>query len=151
EGEAYYLPVRAPVGEERLDEAELLKELKPLLEDPTIFKVNQNIKFDLNVLRTLGIALRGVAGDPMLADYLLHSGEKGHGLDELALRYFKHQNISIDELIGKKGKNQKTMAEVSAQKVAVYAGEDADVAWRLCALLEPQLEPQGLRKLYDEV
>src|SRR5439155_25403370 len=138
-----------PEGETRLDEASILKELKKLLQDPTIFKINQNIKFDLNVLRRLGIEVHGVAGDPMLADYLLHAGERSHGLDEMAQRYLKHTNISIKELIGKPGKNQKTMEQVSTQRVAVYAGEDADVAWRLTALLEPQLDKDGLRELYD--
>src|SRR5262249_18020557 len=103
------------------------------------------------MLRSLGITIRGVAGDPMLADYLLHAGNRSHNLDEMALRYFKHQNISIEELIGKKGKNQKTMAHVSTKKVTAYAGEDADVAWRLAARLEPELEQQGLRRLYDEL
>jgi DNA polymerase-1 len=151
EGEAYYLPVRAPQGEPRLDESDLLKTLKPLLEDPTIFKVNQNIKFDLNVFRALGIEMQGIAGDSMLADYLLHSGERSHGLDELAQRYFKHENIHIEELIGKRGKTQKTMDQVNAEQVAQYSGEDADVAWRLCELLEPKLDEQDLRKLYDEL
>lgn len=150
DGEGHYLAVRAPQGEAHLDEAAVLNELKPLLEDPTIFKINQNIKYDRNVFRAAGVQLEGVAGDSMVADYLLHSGERSHNLDELALRYFQHQNISIEELIGK-GKNQITMDCVPAAKVAVYAGEDADVAFRLCELLEPQLDKQGLRKLYDDV
>jgi DNA polymerase-1 len=150
-GEAYYLPVRGPEGEERLDEKETLAALKPLFEDETIFIVNQNIKFDVNSLRWHGVNVRGIAGDSMVADYLLHAGERSHGLDELAMRYFKHQNITIEELIGKRGKNQKTMAQVSTQKVAIYSGEDADVAWRLAALLEPELDKVGLRKLYDEL
>ncbi len=150
-GQGYYLTVRGPAGEPRLDEAAVLKELKPLLEDPTIFKINQNIKYDRNVFRALGIRLQGVAGDSMVADYLLRSGERSHSLDDLALRYFQHQNISIEELIGKPGKNQITMDRVPAAKIASYAGEDADVAFRLCELLESKLEQVGLRQLYDEV
>src|SRR5262249_38997852 len=93
----------------------------------------------------------GIAGDPMLADYLLHAGERSHGLDELAMRYFKHQNITIEELIGKRGKKQLCMDQVSTRKVAIYAGEDADVAWRLAARLEPEFAKLGLRKLSDEL
>ncbi|MFL5341891.1 MAG: DNA polymerase I [Gemmataceae bacterium] len=150
-GWGYYLPVRGPAGEPVLDETELLATLKPLLENPKIAKINQNIKFDENVFRHLGIRLQGVAGDSMVADYLLRSGERSHGLDDLAQRYFQHENIHIEELIGKKGKNQKTMAEVSTALVAKYAGEDADVAWRLCERLEPELDQEGLRSLYDEL
>src|SRR5262249_20768435 len=97
-----------------------------------------------------GIAVQGVAGDSMVADYLLRSGERSHNLDELAQRYFQHQNISIEELIGK-GKNQKSMADVPTAKVTAYAAEDADVAWRLCERLEPDLDRDGLRKLYDDL
>lgn len=151
ESEAYYLAVRGPEGEAHLIEEELHAKLKPIFENPKVQKINQNIKFDVNVLRSQGIVVKGIAGDSMIADYLLHSGELSHGLDDMALRYFKHQNIKIEELIGKKGKNQKTMAQVSTAKVAQYAGEDADVAWRLAELLEPQLKPEGLRTLYDEL
>jgi DNA polymerase-1 len=150
-GEAYYLAVRAPEGEDHLDVREVLNALGPLFADETIFKLNQNIKFDMNALRWHSVHVKGIAGDPMLADYLLHAGERSHGLDELAMRYFKHQNITIEELIGKRGKKQLCMDQVSTRKVAIYAGEDADVAWRLAARLEPELDKLGLRKLYDEL
>jgi DNA polymerase-1 len=149
-GTAYYLAVRGPEGETTLDEAELLEALQPLLENAKVTKINQNIKYDQNVLRRLGIRLAGVVGDSMVADYLLRAGERSHNLDDLAQRYLQHQNISIEDLIGK-GKNQLTMDRVSTTKVAAYAGEDADVAWRLCERLEPELEKEGLRNLYDTV
>jgi DNA polymerase-1 len=151
EGEAYYLAVRGPEGAKLLDPATTLAALKPVLEDPKVAKVNQNIKYDMLVLRHNGIALAGIAGDPMVADYLLRSGERSHNLDDLALRYLNHENISITELIGKKGKNQLRMDKVPTEKVAAYAGEDADVAWRLTELLEAELVEQKLRKLYDEL
>jgi DNA polymerase-1 len=150
EAEAYYLPVRGPAGSKLLDPAETLAALKPVFEDPTVAKVNQNIKYDWLVLRTLGVDLRGVAGDPMVADYLLHAGERSHNLDELARRYLAHENIPITDLIGK-GKNQLPMEQVPVGRVRDYACEDADVAWRLAAMLESELETEGLRKLYDEV
>src|SRR5207248_8367839 len=113
----------------------------PVLEDPAVAKVNQNIKYDLLVLRNHGVEVRGVAGDPMVADYLLHAGERSHNLEELSRRYLNHPVIPITDLIGKKTKKQPQlrMDEVPTAKVADYAGEDADVAWRLVHLLEGQL------------
>jgi DNA polymerase-1 len=162
EGEAHYLALRGPEGAPVLDPADVLGRLRPVLESADVAKVNQNIKYDLLVLRAQGVELRGVAGDPMVADYLLHSGERSHNLEELARRYLNHQVVPITDLIGKKSKKQPQlrMDQVPTERVAEYAGEDADVAWRLCALLEPQLAreapgegkgPGQLRKLYDEL
>jgi DNA polymerase-1 len=148
--EAYYLAVRGPKGSKLLDPDQTLAALKPVLESPTIGKTNQNIKYDRLVLRAHGVELAGVVGDSMIAHYLLHAGERSHNLDDLTQKYFGHTNISIKELIGK-GKKQITMAEVPTEKVKDYAAEDADAAWRLAEKLEPDLEPAGLRKLYDEL
>jgi DNA polymerase-1 len=150
-GKGYYLPVRGPADEKRLDERDVLAALQPVLEDSRVAKVNQNIKFDLLALRQHGINVRGVAGDPMVADYLLRSGERSHGLDELARRLLNHENIHIEELIGKRGKNQLRMDQVPCAKVAEYAGEDVDVAWRLADMLEAELVREGLKRLYDEL
>jgi DNA polymerase-1 len=158
-GEAWYLPLRGPAGSALLDAEKTLARLRPIFEDPSVAKINQNIKYDLLVLRSHGIRSRGVAGDPMVADYLLHAGERSHGLEDLSRRYLNHQVIPITDLIGKKGRkaSQLSMDQVPTERVAIYAGEDADVAWRLCELLEAQLnQPQGqakgpLRKLYDDV
>jgi DNA polymerase-1 len=150
EKEAYYLPVRGPEKSKLLDPTATLAALKPVFEDPAVAKVNQNIKYEQLVLRAAGVTLNGMAGDPMVADYLLHSGERSHNLDELTRRYLSHENISITELIGK-GKNQLTMDRVEVAKVKDYACEDADAALRLAAILEPELRQHGLRKLYDEV
>jgi DNA polymerase-1 len=148
DAKGWYVAVRGPAEDKKLDPDQVLKDLRPILEDPGIQKVNQNIKYDQIVLRAAGVELRGVAGDSMVAHYLLHSGERSHNLDELTRRYLKHENISITELIGK-GKNQKSMIEVPAAKVCTYAAEDADAAWRLTNLLEADLDKAGLRCLYD--
>jgi DNA polymerase-1 len=145
---AWYVAVRGPDCDPKLDPNLVLKDLKSIFENPGIQKVNQNIKYDQIVLRAAGIELKGVAGDSMVAHYLLHSGERTHNLDELTRRYFKHENISITELIGK-GKNQKSMIDVPVAKVSAYAAEDADAAWRLANLLEADLDKTGLRCLYD--
>src|SRR5262245_8390779 len=134
--------------------------LRPIFEDPKPAKINQNIKYDLLVLRAQGILVANVAGDSMVADYLLHPGERSHNLEVLADLHLHHQVIPITDLIGKKSKKQSQlrMDQVPTARVAEYAGEDEDVAWRLCERLEPELESLGreegslsLRKLYHEV
>lgn len=137
--EAWYLPVRGPAGESVLDLESTLQALKPVLENSAIGKVNQNIKYDLQVFQQHGIYVAGVVGDPMVADYLLHAGERTHSMEVLADKHLHHQVIPISALIGK-GKFQKQMDEVPTAQVAEYAGEDADVAWRLCATLDPILQ-----------
>ncbi len=155
-GEAWYLAVRGPEGSAVLDPATTLERLRPILENSEVAKRNQNIKYDMLVFRANGVRVGGVAGDPMVADYLLHAGERSHNLEELARRYFNHQVIPITDLIGKKSKKQPQlrMDQVPTERVARYAGEDADVAWRLCEHLEPllaQAQPAPLRQLYDEL
>jgi DNA polymerase-1 len=148
--EAFYLPVRGPGGSTLLPPESTLAALKPILEDPKVAKVNQNIKYDLLVLRASGVELKGIAGDSMVAHYLLHAGERTHDLDGLTKHYFGHGKIATKELLGS-GKKQITMDQVPTDKVGAYAGEDADAAWRLTGLLEPQLETINARKLYDEI
>src|SRR5207302_9653304 len=122
EAEAWYLPLRGPAGEKVLDEETTLRALQPILESERPAKVNQNIKYDLQVLKQHGIEVGGVAGDSMVADYLLHAGERSHGMEVLADKHLQHQVIPITALIGK-GKNQKRMDEVPIAQVAEYAGE----------------------------
>jgi DNA polymerase-1 len=150
-GEAWYLAVRGLEADAVLDPAPTLQQLRPILENAAVTKVNQNIKYDLLALRRHGVTLAGVRGDSMVADYLLHAGERSHNLEELARRYLNHQVILITDLIGKKGKNQLRLDQVSTARVAEYSGEDADVAWRLCERLEPELRTQDLGKLYDDL
>jgi DNA polymerase-1 len=147
--EAYYLAVRGPSGEPTLDPDATLAHLKPILEDASIGKINQNIKYDWQVFLANGIRLNGIVGDSMLADYLLHAGTRNHNLDALALDHLQHRNISITELIGK-GQNQRPMDRVPTAKVAEYAGEDADVAFRLCEKLEPMLEELRFKRREGE-
>ncbi len=148
-GEAYYVAVRGPAGETALDPQATLAILKPILEDATIAKINQNIKYDWKVLLRHGIRMQNVVGDSMLADYLLHAGERSHGIDLLSDKYFGHRKIPTSELLGK-GKHQITMDRVPVAQVAEYAAEDADVAWRLCELLEPPLEEVRFKRRAGE-
>jgi DNA polymerase-1 len=154
--EAYYLPLRGPLGSPTLAADEVRAKLGPIFADPQFTKANQNIKFDLLVLHAAGLPIAGVDGDPMLAHYLLHSGERSHSLDDMARSLLNHAMIPITDLIGKKKPKQPqlTMDQVPTDRVAEYAGEDADAAWRLLTLLEGQLErPENapLKAIYREL
>jgi DNA polymerase I len=151
EGQAFYLALRGPEGEPVLDEATVLAALKPILEALTPVKVNQNIKYDLIVLREHGIDVQGVVSDPMVAHYVLHADEREHNMEALSRSYLQHEVIPITNLIGKRGKKQLQMDQVPTRRVAAYSGEDADVALRLTAILEKEIAAKGLAKLYDEL
>lgn len=148
-GEGYYLPLRSRAGQ-CLDRGELLRALKPLLEDPAIAKRGQNIKFDLQTLRTEGVEVRGVDFDSMVASYLLRPEARAHNMDSLAMELLGHRTIPITDLIGK-GKQQGSMLDVDTHRLADYAGEDADITWQLCAKLEPEIEGSPMRNLFREV
>ena len=141
EGQGWYVPV--------YEKQEALELLRPIYENPDIIKVGQNLKYDLQVLQNHGIELRGPMFDTMIAHYLLHP-EMRHGMDYLAEAYLHYQTIHIDELIGT-GKNQKCMAELSPEEVYVYACEDTDITLRLKNLFAPELEKEGLMKLFQEI
>lgn len=149
-GEAYYLPVRGPAGSRLLDPAGTLAALKPVLEEPNVKKLGQNLKYDMIVLRSAGVYVRGVDFDTMIASYLLEAGERSHNLDDLALKYLGHTTTKIVELIGT-GKNQKRMDDVPIADIAHYAAEDADVPVRLRPLLAERLEALGLVPLFEEL
>lgn len=146
-GAGFYVPVRVPAGERHLDPRVALEALRPVLENPAIVKVGQNIKYDLVVLRNVGVNMAGVAFDTMVADYLLDPGERNHSLDDLSRRYLNHKMIKISELIGT-GKNQRRMDEVPVSLVAKYAAEDADVPIRLMPILQRRLEEERLDRLF---
>ncbi|MCS7168569.1 MAG: DNA polymerase I [Gemmatales bacterium] len=150
-GKAYYLPIQGPLGQTVLPREKVFERLAPILSDPAIGKVNQNIKYDTVVLRQAGYPVEGIVGDPMVADYLLEPGRRRHNLEDLAQRYLSHRPIAITQLIGERGRGQKRMSEVDIGRVAEYAGEDADLAWRLCEILESKLREEGLERLYREV
>jgi DNA polymerase-1 len=143
----FFIPVRAPDPGPRLDPQAVVDVLRPILEDPAVEVSNQNIKYDMLVLRRAGIRLRGLGVDPMVASYLLEAGARSHSLDELARRYFDHEMIPITSLIGK-GLFQKRMDEIAVPLVAEYAAEDAEVAWELAGLLGEKLRGAGLWDLY---
>ena len=149
-GEGYYVAVRGPEGEPVLDPATTLEALRPVLEDPNIRKLGQNLKYDAIVLRNVGVTLAGLAFDTMIASYLLDAGGRSHNLDDLAQRYLNHTTIKIGELIGK-GRDQKRMDEVPTAQVATYAAEDADIPLQMHPILEGKLDEVELTKLNDEV
>ncbi len=149
-GTGYYLPVRGPEGERVLDGGQVADALRPILQDPTVAKIGQNLKYDMVVLRSVDIRLAGVQFDTMVASYLLDAGERSHNLDQLALRYLDHTTIKIDSLIGS-GKNQKQMDEAPVADVAPYAAEDADLPLRLRPILCERLKAEGLEELNDSV
>jgi DNA polymerase-1 len=145
-GEAYYVPVRGPAGETVLDPAATLEALRPVFENPEIRKVGQNIKYDMIVLRNVGVQLKGIAFDTMVASYLLDAGGRSHNLDDMAQKYLGHTTIKIDQLIGK-GKSQKRMDEVPVAQVATYAAEDADIPLRMYPILAARLAEMELDQL----
>lgn len=149
-GEGYYVAVRGPAEDTVIDPTIAADKLRPVLEDPKIFKIGQNLKYDQVVLSGAGIKLAGVTFDTMIASYLLDAGERTHNLDHLASRYLDHTTTKIETLIGK-GKNQKRMDEVPVADVAHYAGEDADLPLQLQPVLQARLETEGLTELNDDL
>jgi DNA polymerase-1 len=150
EGEAYYLPLRGPLGSRLLDKQTVLRRLGTILKDPNVEKVGQNTKYDMLALGRAGVELAGPITDTMILSYLLESGERNHSLDQLSSRLLDHTMIPITDLIGK-GKNQLCMDQVAVERVTEYAGEDADVCWRIEGLLAKQIHKEGLWTLYAEL
>ncbi|PHS17669.1 MAG: DNA polymerase I [Blastopirellula sp.] len=147
---ACYIPVRAPEGDVCLDPVKTLETLRPILENPNIEKIGQNLKYDMVVLRSAGCEMQGVTFDTMVAHYLLEAGARSHGLDELSRRYLGHETLKISDLIGK-GKNQITMDQVPVELVSPYAAEDADVPIRLLPILGEKLQSEALDDLFTNV
>lgn len=145
--ESAYIPVRGPEGCALLDPARVIEGFRPLLQNPELEWVNQNLKYDLIVLRGVGIEPASLGIDPMVGDYLLDAGARSHNLEVLMMKYLGRQGISISTLIGT-GKNQITMDCVEVQKVAEYASEDAEAAWELATVIGEQLKSEGLWDLY---
>jgi DNA polymerase-1 len=123
--------------------------LKPLLEDPSVLKVGQNIKYDLGVLSRYGIRVAPY-DDTMLLSYVLESGLHGHGMDELSELHLGHTPMSFKEVCGT-GKNQISFAEVDLAKATEYAAEDADVTLRLWEILKPSVPAKGKATLYETI
>lgn len=148
--EGWYVPVAGPPGQPVLDCTQVLASLRKVLEDPSIVKVGQNLKYDMIVLRNYGIELAGVAFDTMVASYLLDAGQRNHNLDDVARRYLGEGKKSISELIGS-GKQQKQMDQVDVAQVAEYACRDAVLPLRLRPVLAQRLAQNRLDSLFANV
>ena len=146
ENEAFYVPVPA----ERKEAEKIVNIFKPVYECDSILKIGQNIKYDLEVLAGYGVELAGQMFDTMIAHYLLQP-ELRHNMDYMAEVYLHYKTIHIDELIGPKGKGQRSMRELPPGEVYEYAAEDADVTLKLKNLLEPKLKEAGVWQLFTEV
>ena len=158
-GTGYYIPTMSPDASKHLDTKTVVDALRPILEDETIAKVGQNIKYDLLIFKNAGITLRGFvpvdeasnAGDTMIASYVLDSSRSSHSMDNLSLAFLERTNLSIKDLIGT-GKNQKRFDEVPLELASPYAAEDADVTLQLNEELAPMIHKESsLEKLYREV
>jgi DNA polymerase-1 len=143
---AYFVPLPA----DRKAAEEILSHVKPALENPGIRKIGQNLKFDINVLAGYGIEVKGEIFDTMLAHYLMQP-EQRHGMDILAENYLHYKPVSIESLIGKKGKNQGSMADADLRDLTEYAGEDADITWQLKQVFQPQIQQLGMESLLTDV
>ncbi|MDK1289073.1 DNA polymerase I [Pseudoalteromonas umbrosa] len=143
-GEAAYLPLTHDYmgAPEQLDKGLVFEHLQPILEDESIKKVGQNLKYDKSVLARAGITLNGIAFDTMLESYVFNSVGTRHDMDSLALKYLGHKNISFEDIAGK-GKKQLTFNQIELDKAAPYAAEDADITLRLHQHLWPLLEKES--------
>jgi DNA polymerase-1 len=145
-GKAFYVPFP-----ENQDEAQILVDkFKPFFESESIEKIGQNIKYDLKILSHYGIQIKGKLFDTMIAHYLINPDMR-HNMDVLSETYLKYSPKSIEDLIGKKGKNQKSMRDVSLEEIKEYAAEDADITFQLKQNFSPILDKAETKKLFDEI
>lgn len=160
-GEACYIPLGHMIGEDnelfgglelapdqiRMEDAIAL--LKPVLEDPSILKIGQNMKYDLKIMARNGIHMAPIA-DTMLMSFASNSGRHNHGMEELSKRYLDHEPISIKSLLGS-GKSQITFDRLAVKDAAPYAAEDADITLRLYHALEPMMMREGVSNVYERM
>jgi DNA polymerase-1 len=145
-GKGYYIPFP-----ESKDEAQaLIEELRPFFEHTGIEKIGQNLKYDIKVLAKYDVKVKGKLFDTMLAHYLINPDMR-HNMDVLAETYLNYTPVSITELIGKKGKNQKSMRDVPLDQQTEYAVEDADITLQLKQHFEKELDEAGTRKLFNDI
>tara|TARA_B100000795_G_scaffold264205_1_gene244394 strand:- start:6109 stop:8970 length:2862 start_codon:yes stop_codon:yes gene_type:complete len=145
-GKGFYLPI----PEVREAAQEVVEKLRPFFEAIDIEKVGQNLKYDIKVLRKYNISVHGKLFDTMLAHYLINPDMR-HNMDILAETYLNYTPISIIDLIGKKGKNQKSMREVPIKEQTQYAVEDADITFQLKAHLSKELGEANTQELFDDI
>lgn len=161
EGKACYIPLNHKAGssddlfqetklvEGQLGEAEVLLALKPVLEDPAIVKIGQNMKYDAKILARYGVDIAPI-DDTMLLSYALHGGLHNHGMDGLSERYLEHTPIPIKPLLGS-GKSAITFDRVSIEEATPYAAEDVDVTLRLWKLFKPRLHSARVTRVYESL
>ncbi len=148
---AFYLPVKAPLGQKHLDIAEVCRKLAPILADESVKKIGQNIKYDMLVLKNAKMPIKGVHFDTMVASYCLDPLRTSHSMDSMAADFLNYECIPISALIGK-GKNQLTFDMVDTAAACEYSAEDADITLQLYNYLKDRLESQPLiKKLFQEV
>ena len=145
-GKGYYLSF----SNDRVETQKILEEFRPFFENKTITKIGQNIKYDIKVLRNYDIVVEGPIFDTMLAHYLINPDMR-HNMNVLAETYLNYHPISIETLIGKKGKNQKSMRDIDVVEQTEYAAEDADITFQLKEVFEKELEKNKLTKLFEEI
>lgn len=151
EGAACYIPfahkyIDAPI---QLDREMVFSKLKPIFENKAVKKCGHNIKYDFIVMANEGVSIKGIDFDTMIASYVLNPSNRVHGLDDLSMEYFGHQNLTYKEIVGV-GNKEIGFDEVNVAQATEYAAEDSDMTWRLRAKLEPQLKGDML-KLYNEI
>ena len=145
-GIAFYVPFP-----ENQEEAQILvNKFKPFFESEKIEKIGQNIKYDLKILSHYGVTIKGKLFDTMIAHYLINPDMR-HNMDVLSETYLKYSPKSIENLIGKKGKNQKSMRDIALEEIKEYAAEDADVTYQLKQNFSPILDKADTKKLFDEI
>jgi DNA polymerase I len=145
-GKAWYVPV----PENREEANALVARFKPIFSNPAIGKTAQNMKFDIAVLGNYGIEIAGPTFDTMLAHYLIEPDMR-HNMDLLAQTYLNYSPVSIEELIGKKGKAQTSMRSAPLEQIKEYAAEDADITLQLKNILEPKLKETDTLKIFNEI
>ena len=152
-GKAAYIPLRHDYldAPEQLPVDEVLTALKPILEDKTILKIGQNLKFDRGIMENEGIELNGIYFDTMLESYVLNSVSSRHDMDTLAEKHLNHKTTTFEEIAGK-GKGQLTFNQIEVEQATLYAAEDADITLLLHQALYPQIEAIApLKHVYHDI
>jgi len=148
--EAFYIPVAHKNIVRQVARQELLQELKPLLEDESLKKIGQNIKYEYIIFRRCGITLRNIYCDTMIASYLLNPSKHNHNLDDIAMDYLDHRTTTFKEVTGS-GKNAVTFDQVEIEAAKNYACEDSDITFIVSKMLLPKLREDGFDELYSGV
>ncbi len=150
-GDAVYIPFKAEGLENPLTIEAVMEVLKPILEDETIAKVGQNIKFDWHILKRYGAEIKGIKDDTMLASYILNPTGNRHNMDVLADKFLGFKTTPFEEIAGK-GRNQKRFDEIDIETASFYAAEDADITLQLQHAIVPQLRAvESQFSVYEEI